>query len=132
MAEAIIEGKAELAEKEGTSVETVAGADAELGEAMMAQTEDAEVVAATAVPADAEVKTISTEATETTEKATEDEVKEVVAEAVADAETDKDVLTKLTGIGKVGQDNLYAAGITIFAQIAAMTEEEATAAKVKA
>jgi len=96
----------------------------ELGEAMMAQTEDPEVVAATAIPADAEVKT--------TEKVTEEEVKEIVAEAVADAETNKDELTKLTGIGKVGQDNLYAAGITTFAQIAAMSEEEATAAKVKA
>jgi small subunit ribosomal protein S2 len=129
MAEAIIEGKAELAEKEGEATDNAPAADAELGEAMMAQTEDAEVVAATTVPADAEVKTI---ATETTEKATEEEVKEVVAEAVANAETSKDELTKLTGIGKVGQDNLYSAGITTYAQIAAMTEEEATAAKVKA
>ncbi len=113
MAEAIIEGQAELAEKEGVAAENAPAADAELGEAMMAQTEDPEVVAATAVPADAEVK-------------------ELVAEAVAEGETEKDELTKLTGIGKVGQDNLYAAGITTFAQIAAMTEEEATAAKVKA
>jgi len=124
MAEAIIEGKAELAEKEGVAAENAPAADAELGEAMMAQTEDPEVVAATAISADAEVKT--------TEKVTEEEVKEVVAEALADAETNKDELTKLTGIGKVGQDNLYAAGITTFAQIAAMSEEEATAAKVKA
>jgi len=122
MAEAIIEGKAELAEKEGVATDNAPAADAELGEAMMAQTEDAEVVAATAIPADAEVKTT----------ATEEEVKEVVAEAVADAETNKDELTKLTGIGKVGQDNLYAAGITTYVQIAAMSEEEATAAKVKA
>ncbi|CAA6815643.1 MAG: SSU ribosomal protein S2p (SAe) [uncultured Sulfurovum sp.] len=123
MAEAIIEGKAELAEKEGVATDNAPAADAELGEAMMAQTEDPEVVAATAVPADAEVKT---------DAPTEDEVKEVVAEAVADAENDKDELTKLSGIGKVSQDNLYAAGITTYAQIAAMTEEEATAAKVKA
>ncbi|CAA6799704.1 MAG: SSU ribosomal protein S2p (SAe) [uncultured Sulfurovum sp.] len=123
MAEAIIEGKAELAEKEGVATDNAPAADAELGEAMMAQTEDAEVVAATAIPADAQVKT---------DAPTEDEVKEVVAEAVADAETDKDELTKLSGIGKVGQDNLYAAGITTFAQIAAMTEEEAAASKVKA
>ena len=122
MAEAIIEGKAELAEKEGETVENVAGADAELGEAMMAQKEDPTVVAETAVPADAEVKT---------EAPTEAEVKEVVAEAVAEGESDKDELTKLSGIGKVGQDNLYAAGITTFAQIAAMSEEEATTAKVK-
>ncbi len=124
IAEAIIEGQAELAEKEGVSAENAPAADAELGEAMMAQTEDPEVVAATAVPADAEVKK--------TDAPTEEEVKEVVAEAVADAQTDKDDLTKLTGIGKVGQDNLYAAGITTFVQIAAMTEEEAATAKVKA
>jgi len=113
MAEAIIEGQAELAEKEGVAAENAPAADAELGEAMMAQKEDPEVVAATAIPSDSEVK-------------------EIVAEAVADAETNRDELTKLTGIGKVGQDNLYAAGITTFAQIAAMTEEEAAAAKVKA
>jgi small subunit ribosomal protein S2 len=113
MAEAIIEGQAELAEKEGVAAENAPAADAELGEAMMAQKEDPTVVAETAVPTDAEVK-------------------EVVAEAVAEAVTDCDDLTKLTGIGKVGQDNLTAAGITTFAQIAAMTEEEATAAKVKA
>jgi small subunit ribosomal protein S2 len=115
MAEAIIEGQAELAEKEGVAAENAPAADAELGEAMMAQTEDPEIVAATAVPSDAEVKEI---------------VKEAVEEA--EAETEKDELTKLTGIGKVGQDNLYAAGITTFAQIAAMSEEEATTAKVKA
>ena len=113
MAEAIIEGQAELAEKEGVAAENAPAADAELGEAMMAQTEDPTVVAETAVPTDAEVK-------------------EIVAEAVEEAVTDKDELTKLTGIGKVGQDNLYAAGITTFAQIAAMSEEEATTAKVKA
>ncbi len=113
MAEAIIEGQAELAEKEGVSSENAPAADAELGEAMMAQTEDPTVVAETAIPSDAEVK-------------------EIVKEAVEEAETSKDELTKLTGIGKVGQDNLYEAGITTFAQIAAMSEEEATAAKVKA
>jgi len=123
MAEAIIEGQAELAEKEGKSAENAPAADAELGEAMLAQTEDPTVVAETAVPASAEVKTAT---------ATEAEVKEIVAEAVEEAVTDSDDLTKLTGIGKVGQDNLTAAGITTFAQIAAMTEEEATAAKVKA
>ncbi|CAA6807684.1 MAG: SSU ribosomal protein S2p (SAe) [uncultured Sulfurovum sp.] len=113
MAEAIIEGQAELAEKEGVATDNAPAADAELGEAMMAQTEDPAIVAETAIPSDAEVE-------------------EIVAEAVADAQTNKDDLTKLTGIGKVGQDNLYAAGITTFAQIAAMTEEEATDAKVKA
>jgi small subunit ribosomal protein S2 len=113
MAEAILEGQAELAEKEGRAADNAPAADAELGEAMMAQEEDPEVVAATTVPSDAEVK-------------------ELVDEAVAEGESDKDELTKLTGIGKVGQENLYAAGITTFAQIAAMTEEEAEAAKVKA
>jgi len=113
MAEAIIEGKAELAEKEGREIENAPAADAELAEAMMAQEEDPEVVAATAVASDAEVK-------------------EIVKEAVEEAEAEKDDLTKLPGIGKVGQDNLYAAGITTFAQIAAMSEEEAAAAKVKA
>jgi len=68
MAEAIIEGKAELAEKEGSAVETVAGADTELGEAMMAQKEDATVVAETAVPSDAEVKEIVAEAVTEGEK----------------------------------------------------------------
>jgi len=120
MAEAIIEGQAELAEKEGVAAENAPVADEELGEQMMAQTEDPEVLAETAIPAAAEVKTVAP---------TEDEVKEIVAEAVAEG---KDELTKLTGIGKVGQDNLYAAGITTFAQIAAMSEEEATTAKVKA
>ncbi|HIC79226.1 MAG TPA: 30S ribosomal protein S2, partial [Sulfurovum sp.] len=120
MAEAIIEGQAELAEKEGVAAENAPVADEELGEQMMAQTEDPEVLAETAIPAAAEVKTVAP---------TEDEVKEIVAEAVAEG---KDELTKLTGIGKVGQDNLYAAGITTFAQIAAMSEEEATNAKVKA
>jgi len=113
MAEAILEGQAELAEKEGKTVENAPTADAELGEAMMAQEEDPEVVAATEVPSDAEVK-------------------ELVEEAVTEGEAAKDELTKLTGIGKVGQENLYAAGITTFAQIAAMTEDEAKAAKVKA
>ncbi|RUM76564.1 MAG: 30S ribosomal protein S2, partial [Sulfurovum sp.] len=123
MAEAIIEGQAELAEKEGVATENAPAADAELGEAMMAQTEDPTVVAETAVPESAEVKT---------DAPTEAEVKEIVAEAVEEAVADKDELTKLTGIGKVGQDNLYEAGITTFAQIAAMSEEEATVAKVKA
>jgi len=113
MAEAILEGQAELAEKEGRAADNAPAADAELGEAMMAQEEDPEVVAATAVPSDAEVK-------------------ELVDEAVAEGEAAKDELTKLTGIGQVGQENLYAAGITTFAQIAAMSEEEAKEAKVKA
>ncbi len=77
MAEAIIEGKAELAEKEGLDAENAPAADAELGEAMMAQTEDPEVVAATAVPSDAEVKEIVKEAVaegETSEEKAEEKV----------------------------------------------------------
>jgi len=109
MAEAIIEGKAELAEKEGLATEDAPAADAEFAEAMMAKSEESE----TSTPS-------------------EEEVKEIVKEAVADGEKDRDDLTKLTGIGKVGQDSLYAAGITTFAQIAAMSEEEAAEAKVKA
>lgn len=69
MAEAIIEGQAELAEKEGVAAENAPAADAELGEAMMAQTEDPTVVAETTIP-------------------TESEVKEVVAEAVAEGEAE--------------------------------------------
>lgn len=73
---------------------------------------------------------------ETAEAPTSAEVEEVVAEAKAEetetAEEKKtDDLTKLPGIGKVGQENLNEAGITTFAQIAAMSEEEAKAAKVK-
>ncbi len=68
MAEAIIEGQAELAEKEGLSAENAPAADAQLGEAMMAQTEDPEVIAATAVPSDAEVKEIVKEAVAEGEK----------------------------------------------------------------
>ena len=106
IAEAIIEGKAELAEKEGAEVVDTPSADAELAEAMMAPRDEA----------------------------SEEEKKEVVAEAVAEGEaeeTKKDELTKLVGIGQVGQDNLYAAGITTFAQIAKMNEETAKASKVK-
>ncbi|NEW60742.1 30S ribosomal protein S2 [Sulfurovum sp. bin170] len=108
MAEAIIEGKAELAEKEGMQATDAPSADAELAEAMMAPRDEA-----------------------TEDKATEDEKKEIVAEAVAEGGSEKDELTKLTGIGQVGQENLYAAGITTFAQIAKMNEETAKAAKIK-
>ena len=69
---------------------------------------------------------------EVAEAPTSAEVEEVMAEAAAEeAEVKADDLTKLTGIGKVGQENLYEAGITTYAQVAAMGEEEAKAAKVK-
>ncbi|WP_434481306.1 30S ribosomal protein S2 [Sulfurovum zhangzhouensis] len=66
---------------------------------------------------------------EVSEAPTSAEVEEILSEA--DAEVEGDDLTKLSGIGKVGQDNLYEAGITTYAQVAAMSEEEAKAAKVK-
>ena len=106
MAEAIIEGKAQLAESQGEEIADAPAADAELAEAMMAQNKEA----------------------------TEEEIKEVVAEALSEGEAKepkKDDLTKLTGIGKVGQENLYSAGITTFAQIAAMSEDEAKTARIK-
>jgi small subunit ribosomal protein S2 len=69
---------------------------------------------------------------EASEAPTSAEVEEVMAEAASEeAEAKADDLTKLTGIGKVGQDNLNESGITTFAQVAAMSEEEAKAAKVK-
>jgi len=84
------------------------------------------------------------------EEATSEEVAEVMAEAAAEpaseeevaalveekaapkAETKGDDLTKLTGIGKVGNEKLIDAGITTYAQIAKMSEEEAANFKVKA
>lgn len=80
------------------------------------------------------------------EEATSEEVAEVMAEAASEeevaalaeekaapkAETKADDLTKLTGIGKVGNEKLIDAGITTYAQIAKMSEEEAANFKVKA
>jgi small subunit ribosomal protein S2 len=65
MAEAIIEGQAELAEKEGKAADNAPAVDAELAEAMMANAQTEETV---------------------TKEATKEEVKEVVAEAVAEGE----------------------------------------------
>jgi len=80
------------------------------------------------------------------EEATSEEVAEVMAEAASEeevaalveekaapkAEKKGDDLTKLTGIGKVGNEKLIDAGITTYAQIAKMSEEEAANFKVKA
>lgn len=80
------------------------------------------------------------------EEATSEEVAEVMAEAASEeevaalveekaapkAESKGDDLTKLTGIGKVGNEKLIDAGITTYAQIAKMSEEEAANFKVKA
>jgi len=75
MAEAIIEGQAELAEKEGKEAENAPAVDAELAEAMMANAEKEE---------------------ETTKEATKEEVKEVVAEAVAEGEKEEAKTTEET------------------------------------
>jgi len=65
------------------------------------------------------------------EVATSEEVAEVMAESESE-EVEADDLTKLTGIGKVGNEKLIEAGITTYAQIANMSEEEAADFKVKA
>jgi len=67
--------------------------------------------------------------------ATEAEVEKLVEEKTAPkavAEVKADDLTKLTGIGKVGNEKLVEAGITTFAQIANISEEDAANFKVKA
>lgn len=71
---------------------------------------------------------------EVEEVATSEEVAEVMAEAASEeVETSEaDDLTKLTGIGKVGNEKLMEAGITTYAQIANLSEEEAADFKVKA
>ncbi len=68
------------------------------------------------------------------EVATSEEVAEVMAEAASEEveASEADDLTKLTGIGKVGNEKLIEAGITTYAQIAKMSEEEAADFKVKA
>ncbi len=104
MAEAIIEGKAAYAEAHGEVVEEVSASDVE---AVMAE-------AAT----EAEVEKLVEEKSAP--------VKEAAAEKTAND------LTKLSGIGKVGCEKLIEAGITTFAQIAKMNEEEAANFKVKA
>ena len=104
MAEAIIEGKAIYAEANGGDVEEATSEEV------------AEVMAEAAA-----------------EPASEEEVAALVEEKAAPkAETKGDDLTKLTGIGKVGNEKLIDAGITTYAQIAKMSEEEAANFKVKA
>jgi len=81
-----------------------------------------------------EGKAIYAEATggEVEEVASSEEVAEIMAEAVAEEGTEADDLTKLTGIGKVGNEKLIEAGITTYAQVANLSEEEAAEFKVKA
>lgn len=81
-----------------------------------------------------EGKAIYAEATggEVEEVATSEEVAEVMAEAASEEVTEADDLTKLTGIGKVGNEKLIEAGITTYAQVANLSEEEAVDFKVKA
>jgi len=100
MADAIIEGKALLAEESGEEVEGT------------------------------ETAGISEEAAEAA-NVSKEEIAEVKEEAAAEAKAQDD-LTKLTGIGPKGQEKLYEAGINTFAQIANMSEEEATSHKIKA
>lgn len=75
--------------------------------------------------------------------ASNDEIEEMMTEATSDEEapvakktaapkTKADDLTKLAGIGKVGSEKLNEAGFTTYAQIAAMSEEDAANFKVKA
>ncbi|GIT98986.1 hypothetical protein TSL1_18070 [Sulfurovum sp. TSL1] len=68
------------------------------------------------------------------EVATSEEVAEVMAEAASEEVevSEADDFTKLTGIGKVGNEKLIEAGITTYAQIANLSEEEAADFKVKA
>ena len=81
----------------------------------------------------AEVATGEEVAEVMTESASEEEVAALVEEKSAPkAEQKADDLTKLTGIGKVGNEKLIEAGITTYAQIANMSEEEAANFKVKA
>jgi len=81
-----------------------------------------------------EGKAIYAEATggEVEEVASSEEVAEVMAEAAAEEVVEFDDLTKLTGIGKVGNEKLIEAGITTYAQVANLSEEEAAEFKVKA
>lgn len=71
---------------------------------------------------------------EVEEVATSEEIAEVMAESETEEveASEADDLTKLTGIGKVGNEKLIEAGITTYAQIANMSEEEAADFKVKA
>jgi small subunit ribosomal protein S2 len=104
----IIEGKAAYDEAQGKDVEEVSATEME---AVMAEAATEEAAA----------------------PATETEVAKLVEEKAAPkAETKGDDLTKLTGIGKVGNEKLIEAGITTYAQIAKMSEEEAANFKVKA
>ena len=112
MAEAIIEGKAIYAEANGGDAEEVSATEME---AVMAEAATEEAAA----------------------PATEAEVEKLVEEKAAPkaapkAEAKGDDLTKLTGIGKVGNEKLIEAGITTYAQIANISEEEAANFKVKA
>jgi len=54
----------------------------------------------------------------------EEEVKEIVEEAKADAEKEKDDLTKIKGIGKAYQEKLQNEGFYTFEDVANMTDEQ--------
>ncbi len=78
---------------------------------------------------------ISEEAAEAANVSKEEiaEVKEEIAKEQEEAkeETQKDDLTKLSGIGPKSQEKLYDAGVTTYAQIASMSEDEAKNYKIK-
>jgi len=106
MADAIIEGKALLAEESGEDTEgtQTVGISEEAAEAANVSKE--------------EIAEVKEEVLKENKKENTQEVK-------------KDDLTKLTGIGPKGQEKLYDAGITTYAQIATMSEDEAKSNKIK-
>jgi len=72
------------------------------------------------------------DAAEATKRAAELTAKLAEEKAAEYKETAADDLTKLSGIGKVGNEKLVEAGFNTFAKIAAMSEEDAATFKVKA
>ena len=126
MAEAIIEGKAAYAEANGEVAEDASAGEME---AIMSESEAEDMVDAAATKALAE-KAVAPATKADVEKLVEE--KATPAKTEAKAETAGDDLTKLSGIGKVGNEKLVEAGFSTFAKIAAMSEEDAATFKVKA
>ncbi len=120
IADAIIEGRALASEEAGEDGELeTSGISEEAAEAANVSKE--------------EIKEVKEEiAKETKEEDNSSDEKEESKEETEPKEEQKgDDLTKLTGIGKVGKEKLYNAGITTFAQIAEISEEDAKKYKVK-
>jgi small subunit ribosomal protein S2 len=117
IADAIIEGKAIRAEKEGEAVEEVAGEGA------------IATAAAEANVSEAEVQKIVEEAKaeEAAAPVKEEKKEEAAAPATSPnkhAETKGDDLTKIKGIGRVYQEKLNNEGIYSFEDVANMTDEQ--------